>query len=203
VVWLVSRTVYDRNGRVTWQTDEHIEADPSQPETGWATRTVYDQLGRVVATERRSNALMNLDMADGFPVGVVSFAGFLVSATAQGYDEAGRLWWSENESGVRTVNVYDQYGAVEYTVKDRRHERRALSREEGRRLLAATIAGDRHHGLTGEARALLYRFALAVGFRWNECFILRRSDFDSRGNRYRPGQEHHYRHASSAGGPGD
>ena len=57
-VWLVSRTVYDSQGRVTLQTDQNLEGT-SDPVYG--TQTVYDNLGRAVRTIRREGVAVTLD----------------------------------------------------------------------------------------------------------------------------------------------
>lgn len=61
---------------------------------------------------------------------------------------------------------------------DRRTERRALTADELTALLTAAQNGDAHHGLTGPARALLYRLAASTGLRFNELRTLTRADFD-------------------------
>lgn len=61
---------------------------------------------------------------------------------------------------------------------DPRYERRALAVEEIGKLLAATEAGGKHHGLTGHERALLYRLALETGLRYSEIHSLTRGAFN-------------------------
>ena len=61
---------------------------------------------------------------------------------------------------------------------DRRHDRRALTVDEVRRLLAATAAGPERFGMTGAARALLYRVAVETGLRRGELASLTRASFD-------------------------
>jgi len=58
------------------------------------------------------------------------------------------------------------------------HERRALTIEEGRRLLEVTAVASEHHGMTGHDRALLYRLALETGLRSSELRSLERGSFD-------------------------
>ncbi len=60
---------------------------------------------------------------------------------------------------------------------DRRIERRALTQEEIAKLLSATEAAGKHHGMTGHQRALLYRLAMETGLRWNELRSLTKSSF--------------------------
>jgi hypothetical protein len=62
--------------------------------------------------------------------------------------------------------------------QDRRHERRALSPEELRRLLNAAQAGPVVCGLNGRDRAALYLVALGTGFRANELRHLTPAAFD-------------------------
>ncbi|GEM_PF-311590 len=51
---------------------------------------------------------------------------------------------------------------------DRRHDRRALSVEEGRWLLDAARRGPVRYGMPGPDRAMLYATALETALRWNE-----------------------------------
>ena len=51
---------------------------------------------------------------------------------------------------------------------DRRKERRNLTPEELTRLLEQTAKGPRHHKLSGQDRAMLYRVAMETGFRRSE-----------------------------------
>lgn len=66
---------------------------------------------------------------------------------------------------------------------DRRHDRRALTPDECRALLQATAsqAGE-SWGMTGPARALLYRLALETGLRSNELRSLTVADFTFKGS---------------------
>ena len=68
------------------------------------------------------------------------------------------------------------------TDKDRRRVRMASEDGELERLLAATMAGEEHHGLSGPERALLYRLAIETGFRWSECRSLVKASFNLGGN---------------------
>ena len=61
---------------------------------------------------------------------------------------------------------------------DRRHDRRALTADECRRVLAAATAGKPWRGIGGADRAILYRVALETGLRAGELRSLTRADFD-------------------------
>jgi integrase len=61
--------------------------------------------------------------------------------------------------------------------KDRRYERRALSREEWGYLRRAAEEGEPIKGLTGSERALLYELALVTGLRSKEIQTLKRGSF--------------------------
>jgi integrase len=61
---------------------------------------------------------------------------------------------------------------------DRRHDRRALSADEVRRLLEATTAQPGRYGMSGAARAILYKLAVETGLRANELRTLKVSSFD-------------------------
>lgn len=62
--------------------------------------------------------------------------------------------------------------------KDRRHDRRALSVDEVRRLLEVTKAGPVCFGMGGYERYLLYKVAIETGLRRNELRSLKKSSFD-------------------------
>ena len=59
---------------------------------------------------------------------------------------------------------------------DRVRPRRALTKGKVDRLITATINADKHHGLTGYERSLVYRLALRAGLRYNEIYTLERKD---------------------------
>jgi len=61
---------------------------------------------------------------------------------------------------------------------DRRHDRRALTVDELRRLLDNTRHGPEHKGMTGPERAMLYRLAVETGLRAGEIRSLTRASFD-------------------------
>jgi integrase len=61
---------------------------------------------------------------------------------------------------------------------DRRHDRRALTDEEVRKLVEAAEKGPALHGISGRDRAMLYRIAVGTGFRRNEIRSLTPESFD-------------------------
>ena len=65
---------------------------------------------------------------------------------------------------------------------DRRRDRRALTVDECRRLIAAASHGARVLGMAGNDRAVLYRIALETGLRWNELRTLVVRSFNLRSN---------------------
>jgi integrase len=64
---------------------------------------------------------------------------------------------------------------------DRRHDRRALTPDEVRRLLEATQAQPERFGMIGPGRAMLYRLAVETGLRANELKTLKISSIDFNG----------------------
>jgi integrase len=64
---------------------------------------------------------------------------------------------------------------------DRRRERRALTLDETRSLLAASRTGPVRNHMTGPERALVYRLALETGLRLSELRSLKRDSFDLAG----------------------
>ena len=101
VKWLVSRTVYDKMGNVTWESSDQLETTPGTPQPGRATHYIYDVLGRVIRTEERTGVVFTIDGGAGSGI---NDSGHLVSYTAQAYDGAGRTWWTESATGVKTIN---------------------------------------------------------------------------------------------------
>ncbi|MDO8302017.1 MAG: tyrosine-type recombinase/integrase, partial [Sedimentisphaerales bacterium] len=65
---------------------------------------------------------------------------------------------------------------------DRRHDRRALSADELRRLFEATAAAPFRWGMAGTERVLLYQLAAETGLRANEIRSLKVSSFDLLGH---------------------
>ena len=61
---------------------------------------------------------------------------------------------------------------------DLKVKRRALNELEIKRVLQVYSAGNTHHGLDSESRALVYELALTTGLRYNEIKTLERMDFD-------------------------
>ena len=82
-------------------------------------------------------------------------------------------------------NPFAHLGSVNINT-DRRHDRRALSVEEMRRLLDEVHNGPDRSGrtwhMTGPERAMLYRVAMETGFRSSELRSLTRSSFDLDGD---------------------
>ncbi|MCD8139488.1 MAG: tyrosine-type recombinase/integrase [Planctomycetaceae bacterium] len=61
---------------------------------------------------------------------------------------------------------------------DRRRVRRGYTLKEFITLLCVTMKGPMHHGLTGRARAILYKLAVRTGMRHSELYSLTRNSFD-------------------------
>ena len=108
--FLVTRTVYDANGRATFATDPFDVNDAATDVRG--TQTVYDPLGRVKETLRIEHLHVQL-VADpnnpGQQVSEVTNAGSLVTlwSTKTRYDDAGRVYEAESETGLVTRYAYD------------------------------------------------------------------------------------------------
>ena len=66
--------------------------------------------------------------------------------------------------------------------KDPRHQRRALTEKELKKLFATTFQAPARFGMTGPERALLYRLAVESGLRAGELRSLVKSSFDLKNN---------------------
>ncbi len=64
--------------------------------------------------------------------------------------------------------------------EDRRHDRRTLSTDELRRLIEAAHSGPPWRAMSGPARSLLYRLAVATGLRYSELQSITPASFDWR-----------------------
>ena len=62
--------------------------------------------------------------------------------------------------------------------KDRRHDRRTLGADELRKLIRAAHEGPDWRTMSGPARSLLYRLAVATGLRYSELRSIRPESFD-------------------------
>ena len=70
-------------------------------------------------------------------------------------------------------------GVKGYNAKeDRRHDRRTISLDELRRLIDASQRGPTVMGMTGPARAICYRLAVATGLRFAELASIKPESFD-------------------------
>ena len=120
--WVVTRTLYDDFGRVIFVTDPYFQhdwlaTDNAGISTG-GTRTVYDSLGRVSATERYEGVTINLaddpnSPFNGHKISQTDFnfdAATPVRTSLKFYDDIGRADHTINESGARTDYYYDAAG---------------------------------------------------------------------------------------------
>ncbi len=78
--------------------------------------------------------------------------------------------------GRAATNPLDYIGMLNVAT-DRRHDRRALSIDELKRLLATTVGNGDRFGVPAAERALLYRFAAETGLRASELRSLTRASF--------------------------
>jgi site-specific recombinase XerD len=86
------------------------------------------------------------------------------------------LNWMVRER-MATENPLAHVPKLQVTEKARRHVRRALDVDELRALLEVTAKGPERYGMTGPARAMLYRLAAESGLRASELRSLTRASF--------------------------
>ncbi|TWT36616.1 tRNA(Glu)-specific nuclease WapA precursor [Posidoniimonas corsicana] len=118
--WLVTRTLYDEQGRVTFVTDPYFIADPTgvydatTSSLAWfGTRTTYDHLGRTEKTERWENVPVVVSDVDGHLTTSPSFnfaSGTPLSTSSTTYNDLGQVEHTESESNARTDYYYDNAG---------------------------------------------------------------------------------------------
>jgi YD repeat-containing protein len=134
LAWLVTRTVYDDQGRAIYTTDQY----PYGATNTDGTYTVYDSAGRVVETERLKNFFIDIlnDPGPGDPSSndssaplesSVSSPGTLVSSTSTVYNHAGQVASTFDQYGTETDYIYDAAG--------RQIETRTQSKDSGGNLV--------------------------------------------------------------------
>ena len=134
--WLVSRTVYDVNGRAEYTLDPYVidgsAFDPDNPGTyahanspsqtvDWpalGSQTLYDALGRVVETRRIEGLVVTMTQSNGLYTTQATTTGVSVRTKSQTlYDSAGRVLATINHNdpasggdNARTDFYYDTQG---------------------------------------------------------------------------------------------
>jgi RHS repeat-associated protein len=101
-----TRTFYDANGRVEYATDPFVlgQADPIR-----GTHTVYDDLGRVKATERVTGLVIGVTTAGGHSTATLDNKGTLVSSSETYFDAAGRVDHTIQFANSPTAKANTQY----------------------------------------------------------------------------------------------
>ena len=156
-VWLVSRTVYDTEGRSVYSTGSFPEGtDPSQI-TG--THTVYeDGTGRVTETEQLLGVTIDI-VASGLNLGTqvssLGSAGSVISSSRSFYDDNDRVVETENNYGLKSQTLYDLNGRV---IESRSQLAPASGASEGDWLVSRTIYDGE-----GKVIASTDRFLVPVG----------------------------------------
>ena len=108
--WLVNRTVYDKQGRVSVATNTFLE----NASATFATKTVYDEQGRVRKTIRLENIVIAVNPANG--TSAVTSDGSNPQTSETRYDQNGRVAKTISPEGVVTSHEYDSLGRQTKTV---------------------------------------------------------------------------------------
>ena len=126
-----TRSVYDEMGRVIWQTDRFASTstftfnkltdtltwtNQDNATTEVVTHTVYDSLGRVVATERYKNARIQLDADAGTNNAFESSIGVQgtnISESSTVYNEIGEVAETKDAAEFATGNLYYPNGQLQ------------------------------------------------------------------------------------------
>lgn len=112
-VWLVSRTVFDSQGRPLVSTDQYVDTGLSMDSSPVeASRTVYDSRGRSIGSQRLTGVVIRLG---GNETSVVSF-GTQISSTRTEYDSQGRAFRQIASDGQISETEYDLRGRVAATL---------------------------------------------------------------------------------------
>lgn len=123
IAWIVTRTVYDRSGRKFASSDPYLvpEATAQGPNGGdsppvMAVLSRYDERGRLVATERRSDVVFgwNRDSVSAEPW--LADTGKFLHAARTEYDAVGRPYKQIAPDGQESISLYDEQGRVVATL---------------------------------------------------------------------------------------
>lgn len=125
--WLITRTLYDTQGRVEFTTDSYFvlgTAYPASADVAWSgTHNVYDNLGHVIRTELHSGVTIELvsdpnhsgqmmaQLRNGFDWATATTK---VSEVQTFYDDLGRVDHTIDESGNETDYYYDQFNRLDH-----------------------------------------------------------------------------------------
>jgi RHS repeat-associated protein len=102
----VVRTTYDALGRSEWVTDAFVPGTPTR-----GTKTVYDEQGRVVRTERYADVVIEITTSGGQTRAVfVSSGSPPLSTSTTAYDSLGRVTQSSSTGGATVKPSYDALG---------------------------------------------------------------------------------------------
>ncbi|MFN7627330.1 MAG: putative Ig domain-containing protein, partial [Pirellula sp.] len=116
-LWLVTRTIYDNQGRLVATTDPYLvpEGTPlgkaaGNSPAGFATFNLYDSRGRSIGSERRANAITGWTSDANSVLAAIVDAGTLVSKTRTEYDPQGRPYKQIAADGQESITLYDDRG---------------------------------------------------------------------------------------------
>jgi RHS repeat-associated protein/uncharacterized repeat protein (TIGR01451 family) len=109
VAWLITRTVYDAEGRPWVVGDQFVEGttDPV-----FATRYTYDADGQTIKTERLTNVVVDITGSGSNLESQVASVGSLVWSQTNNYDTLGRPTNSTDRYGSITQSTYDSAGRL-------------------------------------------------------------------------------------------
>ncbi|MGB0766316.1 MAG: Ig-like domain-containing protein [Phycisphaeraceae bacterium] len=121
LTFVATRSVYDNNGRLIYATDAFDLNDTTAEIRG--TQTIYDPLGRVTETRRIEHLDVQLSTDPLDPTAetssVVNLGSLVVlSVTKTRYDDRGRVYETESETGLVTRYGYDAAGRQETVTID-------------------------------------------------------------------------------------
>ncbi|MBX9580312.1 MAG: putative Ig domain-containing protein [Gemmataceae bacterium] len=104
----VTRTAYDALGRAEWATDPFVPGTPTR-----GTKTVYDEQGRVKATERYADVVIDVVTVAGFPRAIfVGSAATPLGTSATTFDQLGRVTQTAATGSATSIPFYDKAGRV-------------------------------------------------------------------------------------------
>jgi hypothetical protein len=118
--WMVSRTVYDLNGRVALVTDPYVVPGSCSLGDGCGvvavggSRNVYDGAGRVIRFERLASLQVAVENnGDDKTRATIALPGWtVVSWTETTYDNGGRVTGTVDSFGLKSFNRYNGVGQV-------------------------------------------------------------------------------------------
>ena len=102
---MITDSVYNAQGQVTYTDDPHLSGEPTN-----GSLTTYDQDGNVIGTEELAIMVITITTTGNVSTSAFAGDGGIISTTSTAYNAAGQVAQTTDASGMMTNNTYDNVG---------------------------------------------------------------------------------------------